>query len=125
MPDALTITFPMPLNLANARLHWRVKHNAKVAYWETLDNLQTVKRIPAPPKTPWTKVRVASVMVVGAAMDDGNAMNRHKWVEDWLVTRGYLVDDSKKHLTWDGVPTQRISRKEPASITLTLTQEAA
>jgi len=125
MPDALTITFPMPPNLANARMHWRVKHNAKVAYWEALDYLRMAKRIPAPPKKPLGPVRVASAMVLGNSMDHDNAIARHKWCVDWLVSRGYLINDTRKLVIWGGFPDQRISRKEPASITLTLTQEAA
>jgi hypothetical protein len=54
-------------------------------------------------------------------MDDGNAMNRHKWIEDWLTTRGYIVDDRKKNLEWEGFPEQIVKRDGNYSITLTLT----
>ena len=57
-------------------------------------------------------------------MDDGNALARHKWVEDWLVTRGYIVSDRKSCLTWLGFPEQHVTRKEPPSITVTLTRVA-
>jgi len=33
-----------------------------------------------------------------------------KWVVDWLVKRGYLVDDSPTYLEWV-MPTQEIDRK--------------
>jgi hypothetical protein len=33
------------------------------------------------------------------------------------------VDDRRKNLRWESFPEQRISRKEPASITLTLTKQ--
>lgn len=119
----LTLVFPMPPNLANGRMHWRVKWKAKVAYWAQLDLLQRAKRLPPPPKVPHARARVSSVMVLGNPMDEGNAMNRHKWIEDWLVTRGYLEDDRRTCLTWDGFPAQIVTRKEPASITLTLTPD--
>jgi hypothetical protein len=116
---------PMPPNLANGRMHHMVKHREKLAYWRALDCLLVSRRVPRPPKRPWPRATVSSAMVLGNAMDDGNAMNRHKWLEDWLVSRGYLADDSRKHLTWAGLPAQRVSRTEPPTITLTITPEAA
>ena len=50
-------------------------------------------------------------MYLHSPMDDGNAMNRMKWVEDWLKAWGYITDDSKKHLEWTGFPKQVIDRK--------------
>ncbi len=119
----LTFRFPLPLNLANSRMHFRVKHREKVAYWEMLDLLVLGGILPKKPKNaPWQKASIRSEMVLGAAMDDGNAMNRHKWIEDWLVKRKYLLDDRKKVLTWEAFPIQRISRKNEPSITITLTE---
>lgn len=65
---------------------------------------------------------IRSTMYLGAAMDHGNAMNRHKWVEDWLVTRGYIVDDAPDCLQWDGLPQQEIKRDGDYRIALTLTE---
>lgn len=120
----LVFRFPMPLNLANSRMHFRVKHREKVAYWDMLDMLVLGGILPKKPKKPWPKAKIRSDMVLGAAMDDGNAMNRHKWIEDWLVKRKYIVDDRKTCLTWEGFPTQRISRKNEPCITITLTEVA-
>ena len=129
----------MPPNIANgSHGHWASRHKAKLAYWAELDLMQGPKswtrrdpkkgdvtyQIPAPPKRPWPKATIQSVMVLGAAMDDSNAMRRHKWVEDWLVTRGYIADDRKKCLTWGGFPEQVITRKEVARIVLTLESAA-
>ena len=122
----LTINFPMPPNLINgklAKLHWRVKLRAKDGYWALLDGLQMTKRLPPPPKVPLDRVGLSSAIVNRNLMDDDNAIARHKHLLDWLVTRGYLVDDKRPHVRWLGIPEQRISRKEPASITLTLTPE--
>jgi len=63
-------------------------------------------------------------MHLGAAMDDSNAMRRHKWVEDWLTTRGYIADDRKKVLTWEGFPEQRLSRYGERKIELVLTDRS-
>jgi hypothetical protein len=116
---ALTLSLPMPLNIANARLHWRVKQNAKVAYFDTLDTMQAAKLLPAPPKTPLAAPRIAVVMTLGNRMDLDNAMARLKWPLDFLQSRGYIVND--KDLQWEGMPTQRVTRSSPSVITLTLT----
>lgn len=122
MPDQLVFRFPMPLNLGNSRMHFRVKHKEKVAYWTMLDLLAKGEILPPPPKVPWKKATLSSKMVLGAAMDEDNAMSRHKWILDWLVTRGYVADDKRKVIKWSGFPEQRVSRKEDPSITITLTE---
>jgi len=71
----------------------------------------------------WPRAAIRSVMYVGAKNDAGNAMNRHKWVEDWLVTRGFLVDDNPDALRWDGLPEQVVKRDGNYRIELTLTAE--
>lgn len=132
---ALVFVVPMPPRLMNRRgegSHWRTLHREKLAYWTTLDALASFGArvtgagwcgfvVPAPPAAPLDRATLASHMVLGAAMDDDNAMTRHKWVVDWLRTRGYIVDDRKRRLTWAGFPEQTVSRKETPRITLTLT----
>ena len=119
-PRTLVLVFPMPPNLANSRMHWRVKHKAKVRYWELLDNLSLMKQIPY--TTLRGRVSVSSAMTLKARMDQDNAMARHKWVMDWLTTRAYWADDSDRYVHWTGLPTQTISRKLESTITLTLTE---
>jgi hypothetical protein len=111
---------PMPPNLTNGRMHHMVKHRAKKKYWRWLDERQRYGINPAPPVTPWSRVRIASQMVLGKSMDDDNALARHKWILDWLVTRGYLVDDKKKNIVWECLPIQTVSRTRIPEITLTL-----
>lgn len=138
MSETLTFVVPMPPNIANgSHGHWRTRHNAKLAYWETLDMAQgrtliagkVAYMIPYPPKRPWGKATIRAVMHLGGAMDDGNAMRRLKWTEDWLVTRGYLADDRKQVLTWAGFPEQVVKRDGNYRIEITLergdAQEAA
>ena len=43
-------------------------------------------------------------------MDGDGLVSRAKWPVDWLVKRGYLVDDSPIYLEWV-MPTQEIDRK--------------
>jgi len=111
----------MPPNLANGRMHHMVKHREKKKYWRALDERQQSGLLPPPPVQPYHRVRIASHMVLRAYMDDDNALARHKWILDWLVTRGYLADDRKQNIEWDALPIQEASRKRIPEITLTLT----
>ena len=77
--------------------------------------------IPSPPKLPFQKVQIRSVMQLGNHMDDDNAMARHKPLLDWLKTRGYIADDRRSVLRWEGFPEQIVKRNGRYSIILTLT----
>jgi hypothetical protein len=107
------LVLPLPLNLANSRMHWRVKQREKRDYWEKLDLLFYAKQLPPPPRKAPLKARIHATLYLHSPMDDGNAMNRMKWIEDWLKAWGYITDDSKKHLEWMGFPEQVIDRKNP------------
>ena len=52
----MKLVFPLPPNRANARGHWRVRYHGQKRYWETLDRLQLLGRIPPPPAEPYYKV---------------------------------------------------------------------
>ena len=88
----MKFTFPMPVNLANSRLHWRSKHKLKKAYWDRCDMLQLIGKLP-PPGQPLRQANATVHFYTHNLMDESNAMARLKWIEDWLVTRGYLVVD--------------------------------
>jgi hypothetical protein len=119
---ALRFVVPMPSNLANARMHWTRKHRERRAYFARLDELLAFGQFPRPPKAPFAKATIRAVMHLGAAMDEGNAMHRaEKWPCDWLKTRGYIVDDNRKCLTWEGLPEQIVKRGAEYFIELTLT----
>ena len=124
MSESLTFVFPMPENLANARGHWRRRYRSKTELWDELDMRVLLKMLPKPVAgMPWISVTVRSVMVLGNPSDDDNAVARHKSILDWLKKHRYIVDDRRKNLRWESFPEQRISRKEPASITLTITKQ--
>lgn len=127
MPDragaVLVFRFPMPENIANkssGRSHWRTQWREKESLLALCDTLQGGDILPPPPAEPWAKVEVSSCMTLYNPMDDDNAMARHKPLLDWLKTRGYIVDDRKKCLSWAALPRQRISRKNEPGIELTL-----
>ena len=117
----MTLTFPMPPNLANrasGRSHWRWLHREKKTYLAHLDALQACRRIPPPPEVPMQRPLLSSTMHVGAKNDADNAVARHKWPIDWLATRGYIEND--KHLDWHAFPVQVVKRGVEYRLELTL-----
>ncbi len=117
--SALRFVVPMPENIANARMHWRTKNTARKHYLAALDQLQALGLLPKPPVVPFGRSRIASDMILKQRMDQDNAVARHKWLLDWLQSRGYVQND--RLLEWAAFPAQTISRKAPSSIILHLT----
>jgi hypothetical protein len=106
------LVLPLPPNRANARGHWRKSHGQQKEYVQKLDHLQLFGRVPPPPKAPLMKARISATLYVWSPMDQGNALNRLKWVEDWLVSRGYILDDAPDVLEWTGIPRQVVDRQD-------------
>ena len=122
MSGILTLTLPMPAPVTNRRggNGWRTVHSEKKRYAATCDALQLRGEIPPPPSVPMGRAIISSVMHLGHAMDDDNAMIRHKVAIDWLKTRGYIVEDKKKVLTWAALPEQVVKRDGNYRLVLTL-----
>jgi hypothetical protein len=123
MSQSITITVPLPPNLANARMHHMTKHRAMKRYFKQLDARQNGGLIPPPPAQPWPSVVITAEMRLAGRMDDENAKYRcYKWPCDWLKTRGYLVDDKQPYCTMRD-PVQVVKRLPDwqYEITLTLT----
>ena len=119
----MKLVFPMPPNLTNrvsGHSHWSVRGREKKAYLALCDQCQLIGRLPKPPKHPIQEASVSSVMYLGSAMDDDNALARHKWALDWLKTRGFIVDDRRKCIRWSGLPEQVIKRDGNYRIEITL-----
>lgn len=129
-PVRIALTLPMPPIASNRRhgssRHWRAIEREKKAYWEQLDVLQLVRRIPPSPAAPIARATLRSTMYLGAAMDDDNAVIRHKWPIDWLVRAGFLASDRRTCLRWESLPDQVIKRDGDYRLALTITpvQEA-
>lgn len=107
----MRFVLPLPDNFSNSRAHWRTKNRAKKQYWEDCDLLVAAQKAPRAPAKPWGKARITAAFFCWNEMDQSNLMARMKWPEDFLVTRGYLEDDSPRHLQYTGIPTQEIDRK--------------
>lgn len=122
--EALELVVPMPPRLTNSEKgrsrHWRALKRERDAYWRALDDRQAAGLVPPPPPVPFPRAGISSVMHLGAAMDTDNAMARHKWVCDWLRTRGYVAEDRRDVLVWQAFPEQRIQRGQEYRIVLTL-----
>ena len=111
MDEAMKLVLPLPMNLANSRLHWRVKNKRKREYFELLDALLMTRNLPDPPAKPWKKARIKVHAYLWSPQDEDNLMARLKWPVDWLRNAGYVVDDRKKNLIYAGIPEQSIDRK--------------
>jgi len=114
----ITLTLPLPPNMANKRWHWRVKERERRIYNEQCDIWEAMHEKPV---APLSGVTVSASIETWALMDDDNALARLKWAVDWLVTRGYLLGDSRKHITWAGIPEQVVSRVRLPRVTFTIT----
>jgi hypothetical protein len=116
------MSFPMPPSLGNASgqsRHWRTIAGKKRQYLRELDLWSVVTCFDAPPKVPHERLQILrSEMHLGNRMDQDNAMIRHKWVLDWLATRGYIGND--RNFEWVRFPEQIVKRGQEYTITLTL-----
>ena len=98
----MKIVLPLPPNIANSRMHWRVKNRERKAYMELCD-LEWYGDTGYPPDT---KTAITATIYHTHVMDDDNAVARLKWPVDWIKRYGAIVDDDRKHLVWTGFPTQ-------------------
>jgi hypothetical protein len=122
--ELITLTLPLPENIANktsGRSHWSVTHRAKKAYYAACDERQRCGLVPPPPREPFAKATIRATLYVFNHMDEGNAMHRvEKWPCDWLKTRGYIKDDRRSCLKWEGFPTQIVKRDGKYRVEITL-----
>ena len=100
-----TLMLPLPPNLANSRMAWQAKHQAKKAYWRQCDNRVTLGEVAKADRRLPLAYLYADVYL-GRPMDPDNLVARLKWTIDWLVTRGYLEDDDAVHLRFAEHPRQ-------------------
>lgn len=109
----IKMVLPLPPNRANNRYgHWGQRQQKKGEYFALCDGWMGTERCPRPPARPHGRVLVRATLYVWNRMDEGNALNRLKWTEDWIVEAGYVEDDNPDCWTWAGVPAQEIDRKE-------------
>ena len=120
MTAPLVFELPLPDNVANERMHWRVKAERKEAYYSALDMLMFGELLPGPPLIPLVKPEAEIQMRTVRQMDHDNAHARLKWVLDWLQTRGYIVNDRDLRYQLDN----KTAPKKQVGITLILRDAA-
>ncbi len=112
----MKIVLPLPPNIANSRMHWRVKNRERRAYMDLcsvfadFDEPDLVRKVTA----------ITATIYHTHTMDQDNAMARLKWPVDWMVRNGFLVDDDPDHLVWTGVPTQVKCKKDERRVEFVL-----
>jgi hypothetical protein len=121
MTAPLTLTLPMPPNMANGRGHWRTKNRERLAYLDQCKALWYARQLPAVPLPIPRAVTLGSTLYLWAHMDDDNALARIKHAADFLTWAGYIVDDKRPHCRFT-IPEQVIDRKDQRLV-LTLTPE--
>lgn len=115
----LAITFPIPPNLANGRVHWSKKHKDH-GIWRARALASEPWLAGRRPRRPLPVLITAqTTLVLWQRMDEDNAVARLKWCFDLLVERGWLVDDDPDHLTILPVK-QRIDRDEKPRVIIQL-----
>lgn len=129
----MRFVIPLPYNRANSRLHWRTLDRRRRDYFYLLDCLHMSRatipedvcwRFPDPPATPMARASITATLYTKRKMDTDNLFGRLKWCGDWLVTRGFIVDDSPDHLEWAAIPAQAIDRRDPR-VEIEITEIAA
>lgn len=118
----LTLLMDAPPNLANTSWgHWGSKHRAKKQYWKAQDERQLVGLIPPPPARRLQRVNIHAHFYLWNTMDGDNLHHRLKWAFDWLVTRGYLENDSPDVLRMIAVE-QQIDRAKDGRLVLEIAE---
>lgn len=112
----MDMTLPLPPNVANARMHWAVKHRKQSDY-----RLRCTAAHMERPAVPIAPARLTARFFLHNRMDEDNLTARLKWAQDWLVDRQIILDDHLDALTLGSV-TQAIDRK---NMRLELTVEEA
>jgi len=109
-PTITTLTFEFPeavtynaaISLAKKRDRRgrpTIYDSEKKKYYEHCDTLVLAKQLPAAPSTPWPRWKLLTVQFrVFNPHDPVELMAGLKWPIDWLVTRGYVADDSLREV---------------------------
>ena len=121
----MKITLPLPPNMANSRMHWRVKQNRKKAYWEACSIYSVIEaHIYEAMADPPAKAKVRATIYCGGRMDHDNALARLKWPIDWLVEGKILVGDKPSQLEWHWPVEQVVKRKQQYRVEFEITEAA-
>lgn len=121
-PRTFQFRFPLPPNRSQDTSNGRARSAAKKKYYKQLDELQQANLLPAPPRLPLMRAVITGSVHAKNISDDDNIMARMKWPQDWLKSRGYIVEDKRPFLTWLNIPEQTIDRQREPVVILTLAE---
>lgn len=107
-------------------MHWAIANRQKKAFWRELDKrCAACWGVPKPPAKPLERAIAHAHWYAERAQwapDKENITRRLKPAIDWLVTNGYLVNDSHDRLSWaDHNVTVGPPPHELCTVVLTLT----
>lgn len=121
----IKIILPPPPDVGgNARKNWRTALRDKKRYYNACDERQLLGLIPPPPAKPIAFCKITTHFRTHCTLDWDNICGRQKLPLDFLVTRGYLLDDSPKVIPVCPVVTQEIDRQnKQIEITITILSE--
>lgn len=107
VPERFTFVLPLPKNVANNRAHHMVEYRQKKRYKRSC-----TARYPRKWSRPMERARLSATFFVWNLMDQtDNLPARLKFPQDWLVERGYILDDHPDCLTLGDVR-QEIDRSD-------------
>jgi hypothetical protein len=126
LPEPITLALPLPLNRAQLRGFTITRYREDVRLFDAADRRPN----PAPPPVPWGRVALTWHVEHGGTrlQDWDNLHARLKPLQDWLVRRGYLRDDSPAVIPACPTITQRAGVKpllRRVLVTITPLPEAA
>jgi hypothetical protein len=109
-PDPIKVFLPMPSERANARKHYMAAAKEKRDYFDACNLFLMETHQTVPHQLVFVRYNVH--LETGRAMDFDNLVARTKWPIDFLVERGFLVNDDPKHFWPYQLPTQEIIYKK-------------
>lgn len=113
------LTLPVPLSLANTRLHWAAKVRAKHE-WQARALATEPRLLRDRPAKPLEAVEIVAVFYLVRKRDPDNAAASLKWVLDLLVQLGWLKDDNADVVRGLTVRQSRVSRRSEQRVTLSV-----
>lgn len=135
--ETLTLVLPEPPSL-NAMIDFAkrrtrrsrtggwMKQSLPVVYDQEKENyelrcLASMRRMGVrPPATPWPRWRlITAEFRLHQLRDPLELLAGLKWTCDWLVSVGFVANDSIRELTWIPTPLQQIDRQN-RSVTITI-----
>jgi hypothetical protein len=100
-----------------SRAHWRTKKDKRENYFVRC-YVWRGEHCDRRPSEPLKRARIHATLYTHQRMDADNLMARLKWTLDWMVSDGWITDDSPAVLVWEGVEQAIDRQNQRVEITL-------